>query len=49
MMVSVRRWCGAEPRLEAAGQRLVDQQRVEVHRRLGHAHALAPGRDAECR
>ena len=36
----------AEPRLEPAGQVLVDQDRVEVHRRLGHAHALAPGRDA---
>ena len=36
----------AEPRLEAAGELLVDQDGVEMHRRLGHAHALAPGRDA---
>ena len=36
----------AEPRLEAAGQILVDQDGVEIHRRLGHAHALAAGRDA---
>ena len=37
--------CGAEQRLEAAGQRLVGQHRIEVHRRLGHADALMPGRD----
>ena len=36
----------AEPRLEAAGQILVDQDGVEMHRRLGHAHALAAGRNA---
>ena len=36
----------AEPRLEAAGQLLVGQDGVEMHRRLGHAHALAAGRDA---
>ena len=36
----------AKPRLEAAGQVLVDQDGVEMHRRLGHAHALAAGRDA---
>ncbi len=36
----------AEPRLEAAGQVLVGQDGVEMHRRLGHAHALAAGRDA---
>ena len=36
----------AEPRLEPAGQLLVDQDRIEIHRRLGDAHALAPGRDA---
>ena len=36
----------AEPRLEAAGQVLVDQDGVEMHRRLGHAHALAARRDA---
>ena len=36
----------AEPRLQPACQRLVDQQRVEVHRHLGHAHAVALGRDA---
>ena len=35
----------AEPRLEAAGQRLIGQQRVEMHRHLGHADALALGRD----
>ena len=36
----------AEPRLQAAGQVLVGEHGVEVHRRLGHAHALAAGRDA---
>ena len=36
----------AEPRLKAAGQRLIGQQRVEIHRHLGHADALALGRDA---
>ena len=36
----------AEPWLEAARQVLVDQDGVEIHRRLGHAHALATGRDA---
>ena len=36
----------AEPRLEAAGQVLVGQDGVEMHRRFGHAHALAAGRDA---
>ena len=36
---------GAEARLEAAGKRLVGEQRIEVHRRLGHADALLPGRD----
>ena len=36
----------AEPRLEPAGQRLVGEDRVEMHRRLGHAHRVALGRDA---
>ena len=36
----------AKPRLEAAGQLLIDQNGVEIHPHLGHAHALAPGRDA---
>ena len=36
---------GAEARLEAAGERLVGEQRIEVHRRLGHADALRTGRD----
>ncbi len=36
----------AEARLEAAGQVLVDEDRVEIHRRLGHADTLAPRRDA---
>ena len=36
----------AQPRLEAADQVLVDQNSVEMHRRLGHAHALAAGRYA---
>ena len=36
----------AEHRLETAGQRLVGQKRVEIHRHLGHADALAVGRDA---
>ena len=36
----------AEPRLEAAGQVLVDEESVEMHRRLGDAHTLAAGRDA---
>ncbi len=35
----------AKARFEATGQRLVHEQRVEVHRGLGHAHALAAGRD----
>ncbi len=46
MTVSVRRCALAEPRLEAAGQVLVGEDGVEMHRRLGHAHALAAGRDA---
>ena len=36
----------AEPRLEPADERLVDQDRVEIHRHLGDADAVAPGRDA---
>jgi hypothetical protein len=35
----------AQTRFEPAGQWLVDQDRVEIHGRLGHAHALAAGRD----
>ena len=30
-----------KPRLEAAGQILIDEDGVQMHRRLGHAHALA--------
>ncbi len=29
--------------LQPAGQRLIGQQRVEVHRHLGHAHAMPIG------
>ena len=36
----------AEARLQTAGQRLIGEQRVEIHRRLGHADAVALGRDA---
>ena len=36
----------AEPRLEPAGQILVGEDGVEMHGRLGNAHALAAGRDA---
>ena len=36
----------AEARLEAAGQVLVDEDGVEIHRRLRHADTLAPRRDA---
>ena len=36
----------AEARFEPARQVLVDQDGVEIHRRLGHAHALAARRDA---
>ena len=36
----------AEHGLKTAGQRLVGQKRVEIHRHLGHADALAVGRDA---
>ena len=36
----------AKPRLEAAGQVLVDEDSVEMHRRLGDPHPLAAGRDA---
>ena len=35
----------AQHRLEAPGQRRVREQPVEIHRRLGHAHALASRRD----
>ena len=45
MTVSVRRWAVAQARLQSADQRLIGQQRVEVHRRLGDADALALGRD----
>jgi hypothetical protein len=36
----------AKPRLEASGQVLVDEEGVEVHRRLGDPHPLAAARDA---
>src|SRR3546814_15248021 len=35
----------AQLRLESAGQWFVGQQRVEINRRLGHADALALGRN----
>src|SRR6516162_4855163 len=35
----------AKPRLKPTGERLVGQQRVEMHGNLGHAHAMTPGRD----
>ena len=35
----------AQARFEPARQRLVGQQRVKVHRRFRHAHALAAGRN----
>src|SRR3546814_8206974 len=35
----------AQLRLESAGQWVVGQQRVEINRRLGHADALALGRN----
>ena len=35
----------AKARLQPAGQRLVSQQRVEMHRHLGHAHTMPVGRD----
>ena len=38
--------CPPEPRLEPAGQCLVDQNCIEIHRHLGKADAMAPGRDA---
>ena len=40
---------GAEARLEAAGERLIGEQRIEVHRRLGHADALRRVEMVECR
>ena len=36
----------AEPRLEPAGECLVDQDGVEIHRHFGNTDAMAPGRDA---
>ncbi len=36
----------AKTRLQPAGDLLIDQDGVEMHRRLGHPDALAPGRDA---
>ena len=35
----------AELRLQPAGKRLIGDQRIEIHRRLGHADAIALGRD----
>ena len=35
-----------KPWLEAAGQILVDQDRVQIHRRFGDAHALPARRNA---
>jgi hypothetical protein len=31
----------AEERFQAAGEWLIDEQRVELHRYFGHAHAVA--------
>jgi hypothetical protein len=45
----VRRCAVAQPGLEPAGERLIGQQRVEMHRHLGHAHALARVEMVECR
>ena len=40
----------AQQRLEPAGQRLVGQHRIEIHRDFGHADPMPLGRDAvECR
>ena len=36
----------AEPRLEAADQRFIDQDRVEVHRDFRDPDAMTLGRDA---
>ena len=36
----------AEPRLEPADERLVDQDGVEIHRHLGNTDAVTLGRDA---
>ena len=36
----------AEPGLQPSGQRLVDQNGVEMHGRLGNADGMAFGRDA---
>ena len=36
----------AEPGLQSADERLVDQDGIEVHRDFGNADAVAPGRDA---
>jgi hypothetical protein len=49
MMVSTRRCAVAEARLQPAGQRLIGQQRVEIHRGFGHADALAPVETQLCR
>ena len=35
----------AKPRFQPAGERLIGQQRVEVHWRFRHAHAMAFGRN----
>src|SRR6516162_3115608 len=35
----------AKPRLKPTRERLVSQERVEMHGNLGHAHAMTPGRD----
>ena len=36
----------AEPRLEPADERFVGEDRIEIHRHLGDADAVTPGRDA---
>ena len=45
MMLSVAQMLVAQHRCEAAGQRLVGEQRIEVHRRRRHRDALAAARD----
>jgi hypothetical protein len=45
VMVRTRR-CAAQARFQPAGQRLIGEQRVEIHRRFGDADAMPVRRDA---
>ena len=36
----------AKPRLQPAGERLIGEQRVQIHGRLGDANTVALGGDA---